>query len=964
MKRYIYRYIFILATLVLGASCAEKLSDSEILDGKERVQIDVTYSLSGEEVKAVTLGHASVKKVLDVNVNSEGLKWNLESNRDWCAVVPEEHRGSGSVTLDIAANEDFEEREPATLTFVAGDFRGFQITVTQRGSSFIIGQPYFVAGIAGDTYTVNVTTLADTEWNCTQESWMEVSKGTPVVDGDYVTTPLSITVAANDAASRYGAVVLSDAQASDNIWIHQFGTDLEYDENGNIFLQGDEQASLTLTAPSFTVDDVQVPGFAESSVVENGDGTATVSFTFESNLSDCAEPRSVEVSLRLSNASSSIVNLPSMVQDYIPANGLVTSNGLLAFAKAVAEGQSTADWEEDGVVTVKKDIDMKDVTGWTGIGTAEVPFTGKFDGGGHAVTNLTNASVGLFGYCQGASISNVILGKGSNLYYDAEFSGLAGSFGGIVAVAKETTVNGCEVIANMEYAGSSEDEDPAYVGGLVGYADSKSTVTKSKMTGNLTISTGAIDMPCYVGGLAGYSTGTVTNNEMAGKINFTSGIYTVVAGGVTSAVTADAVVSNNSFMGSLTLGGTSKYVSLGGLYGSVAGNRTFDSASDKSVTLGSIDINSYLNNAESEIYAGGFVGKVESETAISFNGYECQTNFYLNQTGALKSAYVFIGGVLGGTAHDAANISASFENLSNSGVFSTEYNEAAVSYISKGFVGGIAGCVFGNATFSKCVNNGELGKLIGTARYNSRANGYFMQLGGIAGGVMSGNAEFANCENKADITNKFYSNHFLPDNYSGGWYTACTAAGILGVFDYKTTAGTGALIINSCSNSGHLVAFRGTAAGIVGFARNATISSCTNLGPITQKNDANNAPVKAGIAGCLSNSAIKDCVAKCGVYAAKPGSSMQRPGGILSIVLGEKVSISNSSYYGAITIAADGTPYCGGLVSMAKDDTEIKDCKFGGTVNGITISANNVEANAVGNGLGKLSNITLWDGNL
>lgn len=963
MKRYIYRYIFILATLVLAASCAEKLTDGEILDGRDRVKIDVTYSLAGSEVKAVALSHNSVKKVLEVNVNSEGLKWNLESNRDWCVVVPEEHCGPGTVTLDIAANESFEEREPATLTFVAGDYRGFQITVTQNASSFIIGQPYYVAGKAGDSYVVNVTTLLGADWECSSDSWMEVTKGTPVSDEEYTTTPVTIAVEANDGDTRYGSVTLSDGSASDKVWIHQFGSELQYDDQGNIFLQGDDQASLTLTVPSFSVSDVMMPDYAKSSVVENGDGTATLTFALESNLSDCGEPRQVDISLLLSNASSSIVTLPSMVQDYIPANGLVTPTGLLAFAKAVAEGKPTTDWEEDGVVTVKKDIDMKDVTGWPGVGTAEAPFTGKFDGNGHAVTNL-DSSVGLFGYCQDASVSNIILGKGSNLYYDEEFSGLAGSFGGIAAVAKSTSVTGCEVIANMEYAGSNDNDEPAYVGGLVGYVDEKSTVTKSRMTGNLTISTGTSEMVCYVGGFAGYSDGTVTNNEMAGKITFTSGISNIVAGGVTSAVPAGAVVSNNSFMGTLTLGGTSKYVSLGGLYGTVKGNRTFDSTSDKSVTLGSIDINSYLNNAASEIYAGGFVGKVEEETAVSFNGYECQTNFYLNQKGALKSAYVCIGGVLGGTEHDAANISASFENLSNSGEFTTEYDENAVSYISKGFVGGIAGYVFGNATFKKCVNNGELGKLLGSARYNARANGYFMQLGGIAGGVMNGNAEFANCENKADITNKFYSNHFLPDNSSGGWYTACTAAGILGVFDYKTTAGTGTLTISGCSNTGHLVSFRGTAAGIVGFARNATITSCTNLGPVTQKNDANNAPVKAGIAGCLSNSTIQECVAKCGVYAAKPGASNQRAGGLLSIVLGENVVISNSSYHGAITIAADGAPYCGGLVSVGKEDTVIKDCKFGGTVNGITISANNVQDNAVGNGLGQLSNITLWDGNL
>ena len=139
--KYIYRYILILSTLMLAASCVEKISDADILAGRDRTTIEGSYALAGAEVKSVTVASASVMKTLEVTVNNENLKWNLESNRDWCVVVPEEHRGSGSVTLSIAANEDFESREPATLTFVAGDYRGFQITVNQKAAAFIIGQP-------------------------------------------------------------------------------------------------------------------------------------------------------------------------------------------------------------------------------------------------------------------------------------------------------------------------------------------------------------------------------------------------------------------------------------------------------------------------------------------------------------------------------------------------------------------------------------------------------------------------------------------------------------------------------------------------------------------------------------------------------------------------------------------------------------------------------------------------------
>ena len=564
--KYIYRYILILSTLMLAASCVEKISDAEILAGRDRTTIEVSYALAGTEVKSVTVASSSVKKTLEVTVNNENLKWNLESNRDWCVVVPEEHRGSGSVTLSIAANEDFESREPATLTFVAGDYRGFEITINQNATAFIIGQPYFISGMEGGTYNVNVTTVAGTEWDFEAESWMEVTKGTPSSDAEFTTTALTISALANEGSSRYGRIELSAGEETGSINIYQFGSEFSYDEAGSIVLDGTQGVNFSVTAPAYIVDNVQAPEFAKATVTENEDGTSTVDFVFNENLSDCSEARQVELSIQLTNASASVVGLPAIVQDYIPANGLVTGKGMAAFAKAVAEGRPTTDWEDNGVVTVKAEIDMSDVEDWAGIGTADSPFTGQFDGGKYEITNLKGTAVGLFGYCEGATIQNVVIGKGCSLYYKKEYTGLEGAFGGIVSVAKETKVTDCQFNGAMDFAGTNDNDEPAYVGGVVGYADEKSTVTKSKMGGKVTVSTGSVEMPCNVGGLAGYTEGTVTNNEMTGELDFSSGISDLVVGGITSALPAKTVASANSFMVKMTLGGTSANVIIGGLY--------------------------------------------------------------------------------------------------------------------------------------------------------------------------------------------------------------------------------------------------------------------------------------------------------------------------------------------------------------------------------------------------------------
>ena len=973
MKRYIYRFMFILSTLVPAASCAEKMSDAEDLAGRERTAIEVSYAVAGTEVKSVTVASASVRKTLEVTVNNDNLKWNLESNRDWCVVVPEEHCGSGTVTLNIAANEYFEAREPATLTFVAGNYRGSEITINQNATAFIIGQPYFVSGIAGGTYNVNVTTPVGAEWDFTSEDWMAVTEGTHSTSDELTVTTLTIKADCNGGASRYGKIVLSAGEETGNISLYQFGIDQGYTEDGSILLDATAGASLTLTAPAGVINSVTTPKFATATVTENEDGTSTVSVSCEENLNDCSQRRNVELSLQLSNASASVVALPAVVQDYIPVNGLVTAQGMMTFAKAVAEGAPTTDWEDDnGVVTVKGDIDMSEADNWSGIGTAESPFKGQFNGGGYEFTNLTNTSAGLFAYCEGADIKNVILGEGCSLDFDKEYAAMEGVFGGIVTVAKETTVAECQFNGAMDFAGSNGNNEPAYIGGVVGYADEKSAVTNSKMGGTLVVSTGSAQMLCYVGGIAGWSEGTVSNNEMTGELNFLSGISDIVAGGVTSALPAKTSVGNNSFMGSITLGGTSSNVILGGLYGSVQGDRSFDVASDKSVTLGNIAIDSYMSDlntshsAGTEIFAGGFVGRAEAGVELVFNGYECQTNISLDQTTGSKALCVCIGGVLGGCDFDAAAKSVKFDNVSNSGVFSTKYNGDVTSPIDKCFVGGLAGFVNGPTSFKDCKNNAVIGKVLSGANSKNENNRKFV-FAGIAGVVIGGAAEFVSCGNKGIIYNKHYSNSSVKDgsdnDSENGWYKVSTTAGILGAFDYKVTSVSGKLTMKDCINSGDFNAYRGIGAGIVGFARNAEITSCTNNGSLVQFS-ASNAPHKGGIAGWLMNSEIKDCIAKCNIYAPTTGNYSAQAGGILSIARGGKVKITGCSYYGEIVVTKNEKSLSGGVVAVSEDDTVLTDCKFGGKVNEITVSEDNVASLATGNGLGEVSGITLWNGTL
>jgi hypothetical protein len=76
------------------------------------------------------------------------------------------------------------------------------------------------------------------------------------------------------------------------------------------------------------------------------------------------------------------------------------------------------------------------------------------------------------------------------------------------------------------------------------------------------------------------------------------------------------------------------------------------------------------------------------------------------------------------------------------------------------------------------------------------------------------------------------------------------------------------------------------------------------------------------------------------------------------------VKITDCSYYGDIIVSKTETSLSGGVIAASEDDTVLTDCKFGGKVNDITVSENNVASLATGNGFGVVSGITFWNGTL
>jgi len=103
--------------------------------------------------------------------------------------------------------------------------------------------------------------------------------------------------------------------------------------------------------------------------------------------------------------------------------------------------------------------------GFSPIGTVATHFTGSYNGGNHTISNLFidrpfNMFIGLFGYTNGASISNLVL-VGVNISGDT-------FVGSLVGQSETSTVNNC--------SGSGSVTSTDCCGGLVGYAYSSSSI--------------------------------------------------------------------------------------------------------------------------------------------------------------------------------------------------------------------------------------------------------------------------------------------------------------------------------------------------------------------------------------------------------------------------------------------------------------------------------------------------------
>ncbi len=300
----------------------------------------------------------------------------------------------------------------------------------------------------------------------------------------------------------------------------------------------------------------------------------------------------------------------SLSGEDIQWNTISTEEELLTLATAKDEKTLSKNYK------LSADLNLSDET-FPGIGTAENPFTGRFDGQKHTISDVTvfgTDNAGFFGVIKGAKIQNLNL-KNVSITGEKKVGGLVG-----YAQAKlgedDLSQNVANLIGGCTVSGKVSGKNQT--GGLVGLNEGKTdldtlfsiastidkssadvTVTGKEMTGGLvgentgtvtkSAATGAVSGTFMTGGLVGDNTGDIYDSHAEGAVSgssSTGGFAGSSSGAVKNCYSLGAVTGTDytgSFAGSLakadtvigaglvTIKGTPTQGYNGGLAGQLGG---------------------------------------------------------------------------------------------------------------------------------------------------------------------------------------------------------------------------------------------------------------------------------------------------------------------------------------------------------------------------------------------------------
>lgn len=395
--------------------------------------------------------------------------------------------------------------------------------------------------------------------------------------------------------------------------------------------------------------------------------------------------------------------------------GINSADDFMAFAQAVASGESLSTYSYNDEVILNNDIDLADQPNNVFV---DGTFTGVFNGRNNAINfeiATDQAEAGLFRTVENATIKNLkttgaILHSGQSVKV---------TMSAVALFALEATFENVSNYASLTQTGTNEDSW-GYVAGLVCDQQKDATYTNCHNYGPITCVS-----PKYFGGLVASiwdnTTGTMTkcSNEGAIKFNF-NGLKTnaMMAGGVIGTCAG----ANWSFFecyntGSITYDLMSFGIRvLGGFVGMAQGYY------EKCYNTGSITNTACFNSVqESTRRVGGFAGATWEDNGYTHHSKDCYN------TGNITEIGDYIGGFIG-----MSEANAHYENDYNTG------NVLAISQYDIPYrVGGFGGGVWNDAVLENCYNTGKV-----TATTKRVAAGF---------AVVGDEVVVKNCRNEGEI---------------------------------------------------------------------------------------------------------------------------------------------------------------------------------------------------------------------
>lgn len=673
-----------------------------------------------------------------------------------------------------------------------------------------------------------------------------------------------------------------------------------------------------------------------------------------------------------------LLRLSQIVNGGMAWNSINTTNKDLCIAPQTTAKATSRDYK-DAYFLVTADIDMSGYISTDGvynflpIGTrstqnqTELPFSATIDGGDNTITYVYNVGsfynvdgartnyVGLFGYLNGATISNLKVASNGGLSI-TDNRGIVGIeyVGGIAGYAVDSTLYN----AVLAYGGWVRGEN--YVGGIVGYGE-RITIVSSEA-----VSSANVGGETYVGGIVGkwiVSNQNQIGGSVAGQRYVTPADQTDVmgikyvggiAGWMDTSSCATTIsyapqLNNNGKEQNLIVVGGIEYV--GALFGAFIGNGYHQNATNDKYTAIVIDkdasdkfkvgnvkvllqkLNEKSASGNAKV-VGGLVGYAEG-VGILFNTDWTTSNVTLDTGNYTPS---FIGGIAGVLGKNAT-IEAIYQ-LKDDGTFLTGGTHTITHSVPDkqktfgtaakplgSFVGGIVGYVSSQAgvyweTGTTIFGNGISLVNSATIYATSYAGGIFGALGDIPASVAS---------SFESDTNSILYNVLTTGVRSGN---ASTTLGLA-----PTVSGNGITAQGRLINNASLSVTDGYVGGIAGYGgakvrfvlRNTPQDSAIDVSKLNIYSGGSdifiNGSYAGGIAGYLVDNLEHDL--QYIVVKARFNTNNQsatRVGGLVGYMGSGNVQncVVTNGGSSAITASTDtyqGSEYVGGLVGETQNAT-------------------------------------------